>query len=327
MDEMSANRIFDCRISDRALDEIASVFVPARDALYFNGEEIANACLEQGIPVYTRQEFASMYPLFALEYGAVYRLWTMQQSNEMRVLLVHPSELNSLSTQIRRNLLVQQVRFGRGHIYNAEWMTGFDAHLSTTIDVDGALHSFLTWENWWGLSSLTRKQWVLRWLQDWVAEDARGVEVGTIPRENTRVPYEIIDEHAGTFGSKSTGNCFAAAIAMVVGAQNPHRARVLVNEWLHQGPFFRLLDGQAYVKHATYLIVRDVVLQPADVLVWYTGEGVAGHAGFAVTDKLIFEKHGQGWDNPWLVLNLADVWYNEYLKTGGYIEVYRRETV
>lgn len=67
-----------------------------------------------------------------------------------------------------------------------------------------------------------------------------------------------------------------------------------------------------------------LAIQPCDVLVWFTGDGIAGHAAFAVSDELVFQKQAQGWDNPWQVLRVSDVWYNEYLKTGGHIEIYRR---
>lgn len=70
--------------------------------------------------------------------------------------------------------------------------------------------------------------------------------------------------------------------------------------------------------------MNDMTFQPTDVLVWYTENGIAGHAGYAVSHELVFQKQAQGWDNPWQVLKIRDVWYNEYLKTGGHMTVFRR---
>lgn len=300
------------------------MFIPERDVYYFYDEDIAHACLQHGIAVYTRQEFASTFPMFALTYGAAYHVWTMKLPEDTYVLMAHPSAITSLPPDIRRALLVQQVRCGRGHIYGMEWLEKFGITKPSTIRIDNKSYYFLTWDDWWALSPEIRRQWVLDWLMEWRKEDAEGIGPIDVLGDHDGVPYKLLQGYAGTFGHASTANCFAAAIAMVVGEQSPHQGRVLIDEWLHQGPFFRLLLGQGYEKHSEYRNARDLLFQPCDVLVWYTGDGTAGHAAYAVSDDLVFQKQGQGWDNPWQILRIHDVWYNDYLKTGGYIEIFRR---
>lgn len=316
--------VFDCRITESTLDEIAQSFVPERDVYFFDDESIAYTCLRCGLTVYSRPEFASAFPLFAVNYGSVYHLWSMKLPQNAFVLIVNPDELKYLSDDIRLNLLARQIEYGRGHIYDMDWFDKLKLPRTRTADVGGKSFYFLTWDDWWEFSPVIRKRWIVEWLRDWRKEDAAGFEFVDFPHPHEGVPYELIKEYAGTFGSASTANCFAGAIAMVVGIQNPDQSRVLISEWLHQGPFFRLLHGQGYVKCAEYCDTGNLVFRPADVLVWYTGDGIAGHAAYAVSDDLVFQKQGQGWDNPWQVLRINDVWYNEYLKTGGSIAVFSR---
>lgn len=203
-----------------------------------------------------------------------------------------------------------------------DWFDKLQLPQSRTTDVEGKPYYFLTWDDWWEFTPEIRRQWIVEWLKEWRKEDAVGFV--DLPHHHEAVPYELIKEYAGTFGAASTANCFAAAIAMAVGSHNFDQSRVLILEWLHQGPFFRLLKGQRYIKHTEYLDINDLTFQPMDVLVWYTQNGIAGHAGYAVSHELVFQKQGQGWDNPWQVLKINDVWYNEYIKNGGHIEVYRK---
>jgi hypothetical protein len=147
------------------------------------------------------------------------------------------------------------------------------------------------------------------------------------PRLKRGIPYSLIDEYAGIFPDKSGSNCFAAAAAMVIGdrtIQNLQQSHVLIQQWLHQEPFFRLLKGQGYSKFMECCLIRDLTLvQPPDVLIWYTQDGTARHAAFAMSNELVFQKNSQGWDSPWQVLKVTDIWYNDYLKTGGHISIYR----
>jgi len=316
--------IFDCRITESTLNRIVQLFVPERDVYYFYHESIANNCLNHGLTVYSRQEFASTFPLFALNYGPAYHLWSMKLPKDAFVLVAHPSELEYLATDIRKKLLGQQIAYGRGHIYDMDWFDMLQLPQTKNADFEGMPYYFLTWDDWWKLTPEVRRRWVVEWLREWRKEDAGVIGFVDFPHYHEGVPYELIKEYAGTFGPASTANCFAGAIAMVVGIRNPFQSRVLISEWLHQGPFFRLLEGQGYMKHTECMDMNDMTFQPTDVLVWYTREGIASHAGYAVSHELVFQKQAQGWDNPWQVLKINDVWYNEYLKTVGYIAVFRR---
>lgn len=230
--------IFDCRITESTLNRIVKVFVPERDVYYFDEESIEKICLQLGLTVYSRQEFASAFPLFALNYGSVYHLWSMELPKDAMVLVAHPSELGYLAADIQEKLLSQQIKYGRGHIYDMDWFNLLQLAQSRTAEFEGMPYYFLTWDDWWQFSSGTRRQWVVEWLRKWRREDAGVTGFVDFPHHHEGVSYELIEKYAGTYGPESTSNCFAAAIAMVVGARHPDQSDVLISEWLHQGPFF-----------------------------------------------------------------------------------------
>lgn len=311
-------------MTESALNEIAQWFVLPWDVFYFQDDVVATACLQHGLTVYTREEFSSTFRLFALNYGAVYHLWSMKLPNEAYVVRLTTRELDNLPPSIRERLLIQQVEYKRGHIYDAQWVGKLQIPSSVSIVIDGAWHYFLTWNDWWGFTPNIRRRWIVEWLREWRKDEPVGVT--HFPHDQRDIPYELIAQYAGTIGAASTPNCFAAAIAMVVGMKNPDQARALITQWLHQGPFFRLLQGQGYLKQAEYRDLSSLEMRSGDVLVWYTGDQLAGHAGYAMSHDLVFQKLGQGWDNPWQILKFADIGYNDYLDAGGHITVYRRAT-
>lgn len=315
------HQIFDCSLDDVALENISDLFVPRHDVYFFDGDEILNELLHSGIAVYTREEFGDSFPLFGLHYGVVYHLWMMSRPKDSYAISVHPSQLATLSNHVLQQLLAKQVEYGRGHIYDMEWLRQLGLPEKKTVSVKDEDFYFLTWDDWCGFSTGVRTQWIVKWLTRHRSEDAPGLSPRLL-RNDSRVPYDLVEQYAGRFPRQHRANCFAAAIALAVGRGGP--SHDLISEWLFQGPFLRLLHGQGYSKVSEYQEPGHVRFEPGDVLVWYTGDGIAGHAAYAVSDDSIFQKQGQGWTEPWQVLKFLDVWYNEYLKTGGYIEVHRK---
>lgn len=182
----------------------------------------------------------------------------------------------------------------------------------------------------------------MKWLQEWHQDDGPAVNKQKtvlysaappylpveLQGDSERVPYALVNEYVGRFADQSGPNCFAAAIGMALGgtavASYP-QSRRLMAQWLHPGPFFRVLDAQGYRK-ATEIrtLAHASAVQPGDVLVWYASDGTAQHAAFAVSQDTVFQKEGQGWESPWQLVRWEDVWYNGVLKSGGYIALYHR---
>lgn len=134
-------------------------------------------------------------------------------------------------------------------------------------------------------------------------------------------------DYEGRFPDHPGPNCFASALAMAM-VQNPSRSATgesIIQMWLHQGPFFRLLDAQGYEKARLIHGPDDLdSAQASDLWVWNASDGSAVHAAYIVSDGLAFNKRGQGWHQPWHVLRVEDVSYNNIFSDGGRISVYRK---
>jgi len=319
--------VFDYVISDTTLQQLIQRFVPAEDLYYFEDDQTLSALLEAGVAVYTQREFSESYPCFSLDYGDVYHMWGLSLPDPSWVTLLPAQQLSVFPPGRLERLLAYQVTCGRGHVYDGDWFAEWERPVSTTVTVDGRWFYLLTAADWEQYRPDVRKKWVLKWLRDRHKDDT-GSMIHALEERHDRVPYPLITEYAGTFAAQSGPNCFAAAIAMAVGGagiQNYPQSRCLMAQWLHQEPFFRLLEAQEYAKVMDLRVMSEVsAVLPSDVLVWYTKDEVPAHAAFAVTDELVFQKNAQGWDSPWQVLKVGNVWYNGFLQSGGHIAIYRR---
>lgn len=320
--------IGDAILIDTTLATLVKRFLPPCDLYYFEAEHIHRYLIEAGIPVYTREEFSRSFPRFSLDYGAVYHMFDLAIPEVPWVTLLHASEWRSISRELQAELMVSQIRCGRGSVYCADWFGNADRPANNTVTVDGRWFYGLTAGDWQAKGVAEQKLWVLKWLRKWHQDDGPAVG-GELNGGFERVPYGLIHEYAGRFADQSGPNCFAAAIGMVLGgtgvASYP-QSRRLMTQWLHQAPFFRLLDAQRYERVTEVrTIAHTSAVQPTDVLVWCTSDGTAQHAAFAVAPDTVFQKGGQGWESPWQLVRLEDVWYNESLQSGGYIALYRQQ--
>lgn len=309
-------------VDGATLDRFVEQFVPGRSVYYFDDEEILGSLLGEGITVYTPTELLRSFPTFSLDYGSIYHIWDLDLPDTVFVGRLNADELSTLKPALQRKLMEYQVQYGRGHVYHKDWFTDFEPRAGTgnIIREDATWYYLLTFEDWRQYSAEVRRKWVLKWLKSW-HKDTR---FETVPEDHSgceRVPYHLMMEYAGTFSAQSGPNCFAAAIAMVVDSEQSH---TLISQWLHQEPFIRLLQAQGYVEITALRDLDFSLVEPADVLVWVTEDQMVGHAAYAVTGDLVFQKHGQGWESPWQILRTIDVWYNEYLNSGGSVSIYRR---
>lgn len=314
-------KIGDYSVSHATLNKFIERFVPDRSVYYFDDEQILRSLLERGLIVYAPKELLISFPTFSLDYGSIYNIWGLSLSDTSFVARLNADELSMLNLDCQSALLEFQVKCGRGHVYDEHWFDDFDPPNKNLVTLDANYFYLLTWEDWQQYSEEERKRWILKWL-NLRNQNTRVAHVRVEHVEAGKgVPYNLVREYAGTLAQQSGPNCFAAAIAMAVGGEQCH---TLISQWLHQGPFFRLLEAQGYSK-VTTMHDRDFSsVEPADVLVWVTENKIARHAVYAVTRDLVFEKHAQGWESPWRVLRIQDVWYNEYLDSGGSISIYRR---
>ncbi len=316
-------------VTERQIQRWTRNFVPERAPYFFTNTTWLDYFLKQGILVYTKKEFFDMFTEFAVSYGFIYKVWTVPEN--AHVIFVHSHELSPLTEPLREDILRAQVQLNRGQVYDPQWimqMEGaakrFQSRKLCPILVDGKESIVLTHAVWSGLPENVKTNWLLRWLSEQVNPQGESVQ---LPPE-TPLPIrsrEIVSHYASTFPDISGPNCFAATIAAAVG--NPDMASTIIRQWLHAGPFFRLLAAHGYEK-MRQLCLSDAgtAIQPHDVLVWETRDNDPIHAAYAVSDKLVFNKWGQFWHQPWQIVPLKEVFdYNDALSEGGRISVYRQK--
>jgi len=126
---------------------------------------------------------------------------------------------------------------------------------------------------------------------------------------------ELVGRYANTFADTSGANCFAATLGVAL-----RRPREIFPLWLHQEPFLRALRGGGFRPTGD----RDP--RPGDAAVWADPGGLPVHAAFCVGDGLMFNKYGQGWEQPYAVVSLDDLRdFDGIVTGGGSMTVYRRQ--
>jgi hypothetical protein len=324
-----------CHISEGQQDTWIRSFLSRHEPFFFQGERLVNRLLDAGMIVYTRPEFRESFPHFFLDYGCIYQLGDVPQ--ETYVWMADAKERLHIDADLLQDILMDQVRLHRGQVYDHAWRlrlqnAGVMDDLSEQTWQrlfqhhqvhDGSSHVVLTHDIWTTLPRSVQATWLLEWLNDQLVDDeAVPINPSEIPVPDSYRP--LVMKYSGCFADASGANCFSATLAMAMGTLA--KAEHIIHLWLHQEPFLRSLLSQGYqVIQEFHQGDKISAIEPLDVLVWSNGDGHMVHASFCVAPGYVFNKMGQNWQQPWLVLRLEDVLnYNEVVSTGGKLVVYRK---
>jgi hypothetical protein len=310
-------------------------FLPQHEPFFLRGDHLVNRLLQAGMIVYTRPEFHKSFPQFLLDYGYTYQLWGIPQ--ETYVWMADTTQRLYIDADLLQDILMDQVKLRRGQIYDHTWPLGlqteraaYDLHernwqqLFQRYQVhDGSPHVILTHDVWAMLPRNVQEAWVLEWLNNQLVDD----EVVPINPSHVPIPdalRPLVLKYSGCFADASGANCFAATLALATGTLA--QAEQIIYLWLHQEPFLRALCAQGYHPvHEIHHRDKSDAITSLDVLVWSSKDGQMIHAAFCVAPGYVFNKMGQSWAQPWLVLRIEDVLdYNEVISTGGKLTVYRK---
>jgi hypothetical protein len=334
MTKITTRPLAACHISEGQRDRWISSFLPRREPFFLRGEHLVNQVLQAGMIVYTRPEFHQSFPQFVLDYGSTYRLWQVPQ--DTYVWMAEAKERLHLDANLLQDILLDQVRLHRGQVYDPTWCLRLQSEQATPdlherrwqqffqqyqVYVDSP-HVILTHDAWAMFPRNVQEVWVLQWLNDQLVND----EVVPINPSNVPMPDShrpLVMKYSGCFAEVSGANCFAATLAMAMGTLA--QAEQIIHLWLHQEPFLRALCAQGYHPvHEIHHADKIDAITSLDVLVWSNKDGHMVHAAFCVAPGYVFNKMGQSWEQPWLVLRIEDVLdYNEVISTGGKLTVYR----
>lgn len=331
----SMRPLANCRVSEKQRDMWISSFLPQHEPFFFQGEHLVNRLLQAGMIVYTRPEFGKSFLRFSLDYGCTYRLWDIPQ--ETYVWMADATQRLHIDADLLQDILMDQVRLHRGQIYDHTWLQRLQTE-QATHDLherswqqlfqkyqvhDESPHFVLTHEVWATFPRSVQNAWVLEWLNDQLVDD----EVVPINPYDVPIPDShrpLVMEYSGCFSDTSGANCFAATLAMATGILA--KAEQIIHLWLHQEPFLRSLRSQGYHPvHDIHLGDAIDTIASLDVLVWSSEDGHMVHASFCVAPGYVFNKMGQSWEQPWLILRIEDVLdYNKVISTEGKLIVYRK---
>lgn len=325
-----------CRVSEGQRDTWSSSFLPRHEPFFFRGEHLANRLLQAGMMVYTRSEFHKSFPRFTLDYGCTYQIWGIPQ--DTYVWMADATQRLHIDADLLQDILMEQVKLHRGQVYDHTWRLRLQTEqavqdlserrwqqLFQQYQVhDGSYHFVLTHDVWAVLPRSVQDAWILEWLNDHLVDD----EVVPIDPRHVPVPDSyrpLVIKYSGCFADTSGANCFAATLAMATGTLA--KAEHIIHLWLHQEPFLRSLCAEGYHPvHEIHHGDKIDAIESLDVLVWSNKDGRMVHASFCVAAGYVFNKMGQCWEQPWLVLRIEDVIdYDKVVSTGGKLIVYRKQ--
>lgn len=203
-------------MNDTTLEKLVERFIPPHDLYFVEHDHLQRYLLDAGIAVYTRDEFSRSFPRFSLDYGAVYTLFDLASPDVPWVTLLDATQWQAIGPIRQTELMVSQIRCGRGHVYDADWFGNANYPTNNTVTVDGRWFYLLTADDWQTKSVQEQKSWVLKWLREWHQDGGASVK-GPLNGHFEGVPCDLVHEYAGTFADQSGPNCFAAAMGLVLG--------------------------------------------------------------------------------------------------------------
>lgn len=324
--------IKDWVITDAQLTKWISSFLLEQEPFFLNDPQLVTLLHEHSMMVYSRREYIDSHPNFVLQSASVYNLW--EQSKECWVWASSSNLRAQLPQDLLERIFQEQARLNRGQVHDAEWMSWLERECSLSdaskrlldshvFQTSGTRHMIMTYEIWQTLPREVREHTLLRWLASRLEQEPRSRDLDEIPAIHP-ASLPLLRSYAGRFSDSSGANCFAAALAFCM--ENHVQAGEVIRLWLHQGPFFRMLDSIGYI---LCMQVQDESgldsIEPSDVLVWrnHAGEGI--HAAYCIAAGFVFNKMGQSWEQPWSVIDIKDILdYSEAISGGGKIVIYRK---
>lgn len=303
-----------CKISPEQMKRWTDTFLPMKEPFYVNDEQLLKELKILNIPIYSRDQFATIASDFIGEYGASYRHWGIPVTASIAYLKAGDVQDGIL----RSKLFSHQVALNRGQIYTYKWVEELDIdsliNLKKSYSV-GEERIILTQEAWRQIPEDIKQSWLIKWLKERIESTPLDVETIHIPQHSERV----VQRYVSTFPLKSGANCFSAAIGAYLGSSH------ITENWLNIEQFFEILKQEGLTKSQEItLLSESQFYHPHDVLVWENASGAAIHAAYAISEQFLFNKMGQFWFQPWQFVTIEHIFdYASCVTNGGCISIYR----
>lgn len=288
----------------------ARAFLPAAEPFFVTDARVAAALSAAGEVVYTRAELADSFPRFRVDHGIAYRMGAVDGGSF--VWLAGRDARDRIDPSLWVAVRDGQGTNGRGQVYDGSWPLPTIAVPDADRLPGGRF--LLAPDTWRALGEDVQRAWLREWISGCLADDGLAVDRLGPGDAEVAPPYrEVVGRYANTFADTGGANCFAATLGMALG-----RPRETFPLWLHQEPFLRALRASGFAP------AGEGEPRPGDAVVWASATGIPVHAAFCVADGLMFNKYGQGWEQPYALVPLDDLRdFDGTLAGGGTMTVYR----
>ena len=278
-------KILGCEVPNATLEAWSQIFVFEKEPFYLTLES------RDLLPdVILRSEMKS-----SLEFADAYLTFSVAPEAEF-VAFLEPQEFRALSRETQKILIELQIQFGRGQIYDLEFvrmvLEEIPAFLKPDIYGDNfALHV----DTWNAFTPETRH----RWLAAYVSIDRADCLSSIMPENTWSQLEEQVRVLAGTFSSSSGANCFATVIAGLT-PDLPESNRIS-QTWMLEYEFLDALEIRGF-RDAGKL---EFAVHAGSVITWHTTKLI--HACLTLEFGLALNKDAQSWFAPRQILTLESI--------------------
>jgi hypothetical protein len=239
-----------------------------------------------------RRDFAA-----TLEYRDAYLTYLIPKEAEF-VALLEAQDFRAFPRDVQESLIQLQIQFGRGQIYDLEFVHGVLGEIQTALEPDIFAERFvLHFDTWNAFSTEVRH----RWIAAYVSLDHINCLSSLMPENTWAELPEQVRALAGTFSSTSGANCFATVIAGLT--PDLLESTRIAKTWMLEHEFLEALETRGF--HDAGKL--ELPVKPNSVITWLNSSRTNIHACLMLEFGLVLNKDAQSWFAPRQILKLEDL--------------------
>ncbi|UTT42262.1 hypothetical protein [Exiguobacterium aurantiacum] len=281
---MTASKTISLSPTEEVVQVWVASMVPSMDLFMADERLVTQLGTQASVLIIPRAEFDAHPSYRDVRVANAYTYWTIDREVPY-VLHAPPRWMETLTPEMRRDVLTYQVQVGRGLVFPVSDDMFIDQS-SSVVMWDDTPHLVLHRSVWQTMTDATRRRLTMTYAGAWE-------EWTTSPIPPTCPDH--VKRLANTFPVNSGSNCLAATLFAVTGED------WIASQWVHPGTFLQTL-GQA-----DYAQVETEIRESGDVLTFVDEAGRIQHATYCIGNGLFFNKNGQTLFNPWKLIQERDL--------------------
>lgn len=257
-------------------------FVPKIDFFFVDEDDLAMLTEHLSeVLVVPRKEFFEHNTYNQIQFVNGYMYWGISKDVKY-VIVAEPNWIGKIPKQIKRELLFNQFKVGRGLVFPMSILPFSSSIPEEYIFEEKGEKLLIIQRYMWDELPFEVKEHAIQgyaqlW-DDWNCYD--------VPEQT---PLHI-KKYANNFSLVQGSNCFAATLFAITGQD------WIVGEWVYPETLF---DG---LQRANFFQTDDEI-QPGDVITWVDDDDNIQHASYHINNNYFFNKNGQTFFNPWKIVH------------------------